>query len=54
MRRRWSEPGSDRWLKIAAWLLLAVVVGYFAFRLGGALTLRFGTIKRSYEAPMTP
>jgi len=53
-RRRWSEPGSERWLKMAAWLLLAAVVVYFVFRLGSALALRFGVIKRTYEAPMGP
>lgn len=47
--RPWSEPGGERWAKIIAWLILALVVGYFAFRLGAALVTRFGSIKRSYQ-----
>ena len=54
MPRRWSEPGWDRWAKIAAWVLLGAVVGYFAVRLGTSLAQRFGAIKRSYEVPAAP
>ena len=53
MRRRWSEPGGDRWLKMAVWAFLIAVVGYSVFRLGSALARRFSFIARSYNAAAT-
>lgn len=49
MPRRWREPGSDTWLKIVVYLTVAVIIGYFVYRLGGALHRRFHAIRRNYE-----
>ena len=49
MPRRWREPGDDTWLKIVIYGIVAIIIGYFVFRLGGALHRRFHAIKRHYQ-----
>jgi hypothetical protein len=51
MPKRWSEPGWDRWLKIAIWALLLAVVVYGVVMLGSALARRFRAIRGSYQVP---
>ena len=49
MRRRWSEPGTGRWAKLAAWIFLIILIVYFIFVLSTALARRFRAIRKSYE-----
>jgi len=51
MPKRWSEPGWDRWFKVAIWALLLAVLVYGIVLLGSALARRFRAIKGSYQVP---
>jgi hypothetical protein len=48
MPRRWREPGGDWWLKAVIYIVVALIIGYFVVRLGGAIHRRFNAIRRNY------